>query len=468
MQRVILLSVILFWSIQSKAFPVKITGEIEHATQHLVTLYFLNDPVLGKPVKDPVSAKVVEGKFEFTFDLEKNRNAFVRYGQSVGQMYIMDGADIQVTFDENDFQNTLEFSGKGSGPNKFISAFGKKFTERNKEIYSVKRRQMMNDSLSFEDYTVIEKKFMEDRIQFVKKSKKKFDLPESFVDMLCADIKYGTIKSLFHLANKKKLPYDSKGYEFVNWVDLKDEKAGELSSNYHEVLKQYFQYEYMKENNVSQIGDKYFLKLMYDKGVENLQGHAKDVFLSSTMYLVVLNKWGFLIDTLYPRFLEDVKNEMYVSAVQEAYKAYEYEKNLPVPDGAHIIDKPFRNVEEIFAMFKGKVIYVDVWASWCGPCKREMPHSLKLQKKFSKDEDVVFLFLDVNDKQVNWKRTLKNLGITGEHVYCSKQLSNEFMSKYGIRGIPRYLIVNKKGEVVDENAPRPSWENAEEAIRKHL
>ena len=51
--------------------------------------------------------------------------------------------------------------------------------------------------------------------------------------------------------------------------------------------------------------------------------------------------------------------------------------------------------DDILAKYKGEAVYVDFWASWCGPCKREMPHSLNLQKYF-KGKPVAFVFIDLD------------------------------------------------------------------------
>lgn len=108
--------------------------------------------------------------------------------------------------------------------------------------------------------------------------------------------------------------------------------------------------------------------------------------------------------------------------------------------------------------FKGKVIYVDFWASWCMPCRRQFPASKELHARFSKKEakQVVFLYISLDKSEADWKRGLEQNDIEGVRTYSPSNWSSEMAQYYRINSIPRYMIINKKGEVVDPNAKRPS------------
>ncbi len=115
-----------------------------------------------------------------------------------------------------------------------------------------------------------------------------------------------------------------------------------------------------------------------------------------------------------------------------------------------------------FDEFKGKVIYLDVWASWCGPCRGEFPYSKQLQERLTKKQkqEVVFLYLSIDDTEEIWKRALTTLQLPGEQGLSKGGWRSRIVQYFGIQGIPRYMLINKDGNVVDENAKRPSQTDA--------
>ena len=105
--------------------------------------------------------------------------------------------------------------------------------------------------------------------------------------------------------------------------------------------------------------------------------------------------------------------------------------------------------------FKGKVVLIDVWATWCGPCMREIPHLKKLEKEM-KGTDVVFLGVSVDEAR-NKQKWLDFIGkekLGGIQVFASGW--SKIAQDYRIAGIPRFIVIDRKGNVVSFDAPRPS------------
>ncbi|WP_338791829.1 TlpA disulfide reductase family protein [Bernardetia sp. MNP-M8] len=118
-------------------------------------------------------------------------------------------------------------------------------------------------------------------------------------------------------------------------------------------------------------------------------------------------------------------------------------------------DGSIKMFEDVLAEYKGKVIYVDFWASWCPPCRGEMPSSQKLHSQFE-GKDVVFLYVSFDRAEDKWKNGIDKMDIKGVHFYPAADANQAVSSKYGISGIPRYMLVDKTGKVVNPDAPRPS------------
>ena len=124
----------------------------------------------------------------------------------------------------------------------------------------------------------------------------------------------------------------------------------------------------------------------------------------------------------------------------------------------------FRSFQEVIEPFKGKVLYVDLWATWCGPCKRQFTYKEGL-KSYIKDKDVelVYLSYDRPGQEDKWKSFIDQNNLTGFHAFAYPPIQNDIREKFarvsnGRKGIllPTYIIVDRAGNVVNKNAPRPS------------
>ena len=107
------------------------------------------------------------------------------------------------------------------------------------------------------------------------------------------------------------------------------------------------------------------------------------------------------------------------------------------------------------ADFKGKVVLIDVWATWCGPCRSEIPHLKKLEEEMH-GKDIVFIGVSLDeakDKQ-KWLDFIEKEGLKGIQLHASGW--SKIAQDYKIKGIPRFIVVDKQGNLVSSDAPRPS------------
>ena len=118
--------------------------------------------------------------------------------------------------------------------------------------------------------------------------------------------------------------------------------------------------------------------------------------------------------------------------------------------------------------FKGKVVVVDVWATWCTPCKAEIPHLKKLEKEFEGNNDIVFIGVSVDkakDKE-KWLKMLDDMQMVGVQLFADG--FSKIAQDYGITAIPRFMVFDKKGNIVSTNSPRPSNPQLKALLMKEL
>ena len=105
--------------------------------------------------------------------------------------------------------------------------------------------------------------------------------------------------------------------------------------------------------------------------------------------------------------------------------------------------------------FLGKYIYVDVWATWCGPCRRELPYLEKLQEEYI-DKNIVFLSVSIDEDQDAWEEMVTDKEMKGVQLIATGGWQAQICKDYVIRGIPRFLLIDMEGKIITGRAERPS------------
>lgn len=115
--------------------------------------------------------------------------------------------------------------------------------------------------------------------------------------------------------------------------------------------------------------------------------------------------------------------------------------------------------------FKGKYVYIDVWATWCGPCKQQIPYLAKLEKEYH-NKNIKFVSISVDEARKNegswdkakakWKAMIKDKKMGGVQLFADRSFQSDFIKAYKINSIPRFLLIDPNGNIVSSNAPRPS------------
>ena len=113
--------------------------------------------------------------------------------------------------------------------------------------------------------------------------------------------------------------------------------------------------------------------------------------------------------------------------------------------------------------FKGKYVYIDIWATWCGPCKAEIPHLQQLEKEM-KGKKIVFVSISCDENKAEWEKYVKKQCLGGVQLYMGK--GKDMKNFYQIEAIPRFILLDKKGNIVDAYMTRPSDEKTKKTLIK--
>ncbi len=111
--------------------------------------------------------------------------------------------------------------------------------------------------------------------------------------------------------------------------------------------------------------------------------------------------------------------------------------------------------------FRGKYVYIDMWATWCGPCQKELPYLKQLEEKYH-GKNIVFLGLSIDKDVEKWQQRVKSGALCGTQLHIGT--GTQFQKDYKIGGIPHFILLDPNGRIVNPNMTRPSSEDTEKIL----
>ncbi|MDX5477787.1 MAG: TlpA family protein disulfide reductase [Cyclobacteriaceae bacterium] len=202
---------------------------------------------------------------------------------------------------------------------------------------------------------------------------------------------------------------------------------------------------------------------MPNNDVENLinsqEEPRKELFRAAFINneMAMLNKSINEIELMTAEYKSDYPNSTHIQDMEANLVSLEKLREGSLVQDFSFVDLEGKQVS--LADFKDKIIYLDLWASWCGPCintfKTKTPF---FEKKLNDREDIVLMYISIDDKEESWKNYLSKNPMKGVHLYAGNGFDAEIMKYFKVWGIPRYLIIGKDNKLVSPNAPRPGDE----------
>ena len=166
------------------------------------------------------------------------------------------------------------------------------------------------------------------------------------------------------------------------------------------------------------------------------------------------------IDVAFAKAESENNTQLYTTLTEN----YEEQHNLLKNTSKGSESPAFTNYENYkggtssLADFKGKYVYIDVWATWCGPCIQQIPFLQTLEKKYhGKNIEFISISIDKANVKDKWKQMIADKNMGGVQLFAGEDQS--FSRAYQISGIPRFILIDPEGNIVEANAPRPSDPN---------
>ncbi len=457
-------------SVNSLAQSVIIDGYINNAQGNPVNLS-IDRTYLGVH-PEVFTAKTSEGSFSFTLNEAKEFIATLSYGTESYLLFLAPDETLHVAFTADLLSATIQLSGNAAPANLFLKSFNKKFaSDYTDSLMDNKMLAMGVDAFEIDIFNSRKK-----QLEYFKADSSYNKFSPAFKNYFTnlVNYRYWNLLLAYPIvkanSNAKILHVDElpppllEGFEKVK-VSNADAL---ICDSYRSFLKYYVIYFTSKENGFNKFTD-------YNSSMERKNLIAQKA-LSDSPYQYWLSR--FLLDEyekaqpstvkrLYLSLILSDKQSVYASIVKEKCGEYMEKKdevktskntsgNLTANDNCKIVTDKGKPVK--FSDFKGKVIYVDFWASWCGPCRQEMPHSKELHHKFTEKQlkNIVFLYISTDRGEAAWRKAVVEIGVEGIQAWSSPDWPDCAGNLFSVTTIPHYVLFDKNGQVVDDNAKRPS------------
>jgi thiol-disulfide isomerase/thioredoxin len=437
----------------------------------------------------------------FSLDVPTDTTALIPfYCNKAFWRVIISPNDVDSVFVDMNKMEDVQFFGKNAKVNTFINTQLKREKYFSGLLDTPAERALMEEfSGPVIDYKI--SKMRDTETVVLQRFMLKNPINEVEKKIITSDIEYYhaslfnslTLNAYRQSLKDKNAPFDAnwgKTWDFVMGKVKIDNQDALGTYWYHDFVDKYIDWyraSFKKEIDVTKLdirkGENIFeVEQMIRR---SFTGRAREAVLADMIYEESLQgQMQPVLISIFDRFQEEYPESPYKSYLQKVIKPIsenwagrkDYIKDYVFED-IFLIDNQsaVQNFEQLMMLFKGKTVFVDLWATWCAPCKEEFRHKNELSK-FTKGKNIekLYISIDKDDKNEAWLQAVEFYDLGGHHIRASPTLMSDIRNRFAIDdkgnfSIPRYLIIDGTGQVVEKDAKRPSERQVlYEQIEKYL
>ncbi len=468
MNRLLLIVLVLVLSCSQEADKTFISGTIENPLTESFEIIYPKDFISGEQETHKIKLDENDG-FNLDLNITKPILAYlVIENEDLMMIFLEPGSDLQIFAHGYDVKGTISFSGKNADNNTFMLEYFQNLEDKYKQQQVFEKIRKLDPEEFFE----FAGNMLNTKLQMFEKHSGGKDLSDKFKNYFKTNIKFDYYdklvnyppyhKMLNQLEEEPELPEFYHDYIEDALYLLSDDNM--LSANYRMFLSSYVEY-YKKQNPEAVSEERSALEQYYYLAEELFEGKTLEYIKA----YYIFRKFHFgefeKAKELYELYLEEKPDGEFTNIL---VSSYEITKSLLPGNPAPEFDLTDINGNKLsLEDFRGKVVYLDFWATWCGPCMREIPYAKELKKRFKDENDLVFLYISVDHDEEAWREGVAENEIEGIHLNV-KGRDHEVVRNYNVWGIPSYFIIDRNGVIFDNNARRPSHEDIDKDLQAAL
>lgn len=425
-----------------------------HAADGITVNFDVKNPVLTNVVlvyhMSVNEFALTDGKATVQLDGMDALYANVYYGEKFKVVYLQNGDNMTISFDANDFDNTFKVSGGNEKAVEYLNRI--QLVGLPNEAYAQPwdqfKKTVTDKMASMKRLLKVRKFAADDKFQKMEEGRITYFYANALLmypvshlyltqdtTMVLGDDYYAAIRE-YVKEDEDLADIDEYRNFMIETSHIFDENGKNIRQMYPKVIAEMnYIGEHMESEKVREALI-HFLAFTYVEG----NGTDNITDLQNLYYSYVTS----------PRL-----NDIFKKACAKWDKAA-VGRPSPIFKGVDINGK-----EMSLRDFRGKYIYIDMWATWCGPCQKELPYLTKLEEKY-KGRNIVFVGLSINQDKAKWEARVKSGALGGTQLYIGK--GTKFQSDYRISGIPRFILLDPNGRIVNPDMSRPSSEDTEQIL----
>lgn len=364
------------------------------------------------------------------------------HGRESSSIFLNNGDDLSITLNTSEFDESITYDGVGAKANNYLAA---KYIHNEQNavdiptLYAKEEKDFLNEVNKIK---ALNEEFL-NNAEGLDKEFKALEMKSNEYDYLLNVQQYPSYHSYF--TKKENVETSNEFNAIINGITYDNEKDYQSFQSYQRMVQNH-----------------YGIKVNEGKDIEAVFNEIKNMN-APTIKENLARQFAYYVgptnennEVIYKGVSSISSDEKFKAALKTKYEKMKLlAKGMPSPVFTNY--ENHKGGETSLEDLRGKYVYVDVWATWCGPCKREIPYLKEIETKYEgKNIEFVSTSIDRAQDHEAWRQMVIDKELKGIQLFADNDWQSEFVKGYAIEGIPRFILIDPNGNIVSADAPRPS------------